>query len=174
MNHEEQLLRNLELINAKVSYFQLKLIETQTEIVKAQDKNNKTKSTKKFRTKTNMLQIIIGSKEESKVFESQSNKSLKVPNNLPLFRTGNNSFKDPERLLIAFRRVLIAHGLNENENWNILLPICTSEYVAFWIERNINPDFSFEGMQKSLIRQYTNVFRDQRLVKQLLLMKPFD
>ncbi|PWA00793.1 hypothetical protein BB558_003147, partial [Smittium angustum] len=87
MNHEEQLLRNLELINAKVSYFQLKLIETQTEIVKAQDKNNKTKSTKKFRTKTNMLQIIIGSKEESKVFESQSNKSLKVPNNLPLFRT---------------------------------------------------------------------------------------
>ncbi|PVU94727.1 hypothetical protein BB559_002939 [Furculomyces boomerangus] len=117
---------------------------------------------------------VCGSKEESKVFESQSNKSLKVPNNLPLFRTGNNSFKDPERLLIAFRRALIAHGLNENENWNILLPICTSEYVAFWIERNINPDFSFEGMQKSLIRQYTNVFRDQRLVKQLLLMKPFD
>ncbi|PWA01182.1 hypothetical protein BB558_002731 [Smittium angustum] len=119
-----------------------------------------------------MLQIIIGSKEESKVFESQSNKSLKVPNNLPLFKTGNNSFKDPERFLIAFRRVLIAHGLNENENWNRLLPICTSESVALWIERNINPDFSFEEMQESLIRQYTDVFKDQRLVKQLLLMKP--
>ncbi|PVU94745.1 hypothetical protein BB559_002938 [Furculomyces boomerangus] len=95
-----------------------------------------------------------------------------VPTNLPTFKIDKDSVNDAERFLLSVKRVLVAHGMDLDKNWFRILPICVKETVAIWIEQNLNSDQTWNQMSQMFIKQYTDIFHEQRFVKKLFMLKP--
>ena len=75
---------------------------------------------------------------------SPAESSQKVPRDLPKFRDGPGSVRDPEDFLPRFQRVLSAHGLDLEQHWYRLLPVCLNHADNMWCESNLEPTLTWQ------------------------------
>jgi len=93
-----------------------------------------------------------------------------IPRHLPMFRKGSGAIHDVNEFIPEFEMQLIANGLQPDQHWTRLLPLCLSLGERRWAEHALDPSTSWYTAKTMFKRQFNSHLSVFDAIKQLQTM----
>src|SRR5271167_1405950 len=77
-----------------------------------------------------------------------------VPHNLPKFRVGTDSLRDPEQFLLQFERVLLTSGLDVGQHWRRLFHLCLDIGDLEGVSQKVAPTADWEEVKNAFLHRF--------------------